>query len=236
MIGVIYSLLEAADATPYYEPPHWREGIGVGRWTGGSKIADAYDLTSFPFLLSRLREDLVANGRHWTSAGFHAIAVYRFGVWARHQKGLAGRIVTLLYRVLNAFVRNLYSVELPHRATIGHRPRFPHPAGVVISQLAEVGDDCMIRQNVTIGSVTGGRKRTPPYAPKLGNGVEVGAGAVIIGGITIGDGARIGPNAVVMTDVPPGGTAFASPAKVMEPLRKTKAKDEDVAVTEPGDR
>ena len=187
----------------------------------------------------------MANGRHWTSAGFHAIAVYRFGVWARHQKGLAGRIVTLLYRVLNAFVRNLYSIELPHRATIGHRPWFPHPAGIVISQLAEVGDDCKIRQNVTIASVTRGRKRTPPYAPKLGNGVEVGAGAVIIGGITIGDGARIGPNAVVMTDVPPGGAAFASPAKIMEPLRKsdgtvgdtvaTEAEDEDVAVTEPGD-
>ena len=190
---------------------------------------------SFSWFLSIVREDYVANRRHWTKSGFQAIAVYRFGVWAPHPKGLAEKIAGLVYVVLYVFVRNIYSIELPRFTTLGRRLWIPHPAGIVISHMAEVGDDCIIRQNVTIGQGNGGRKRMPPYAPRLGNGVEVGAGAVIAGGITIGDGARIGPNAVVMTDVPPGGTAFASPAKIMKPLRTTKVIDENVAVTEPGD-
>jgi MFS family permease len=97
--------------------------------------------------------------------------------------------------------------------------------------LAQIGDDCVLRQNVTIGQFNRGRKRTPPYAPKIGNGVEVGAGAVVVGGITVGDGTRIGPNAVVMTDIPPGGSAFAGPAKIMQPLRRTKAAEPEKAST-----
>ncbi len=194
------------------------------------------DPRSIQWLLSALREDLIANRGHWGGAGFQAVAVYRFGAWARRQKGLRQRVLTRLHKVLFALVRNLYSIELPRSTTIGRRLQIPHPAGIVVSYQAEIGDDCLIRQNATIGQFNRGRQRTPPYAPKLGNGVEVGAGATIVGGITIGNRARIGPNAVVMTDVPPGGAAFASPARIMEPLLQAKPEEADRATASEEDQ
>jgi serine O-acetyltransferase len=88
---------------------------------------------------------------------------------------------------------------------------------VSIAKDAEIGDDCVIRHNVTIGGVSGAR----PDGPIIGSGVEVGAGAVIIGRIRIGDGARIGPNAVVMTNVPAGAIAVAPATRILEPRRAT---------------
>lgn len=170
-------------------------------------------------LLSILREDLTANMGHWERAGFHALAVYRFGVWANENKGLPGVLANIAYRLLYGFVRNIYSIELPRGAKLGRRLWIPHPSGIVVTHRAEIGNDCLILQNVTIGLAGHrGRKRPGPHAPRIGNGVEIGAGAVVMGGITIGDGARIGPNAVVLTDVPAGGTAFAPPTKIMKPL------------------
>lgn len=179
-------------------------------------------------LLSTLREDLAANKGHWERAGFHALAVYRLGVWSDHRKGLLGILGNITYRLLYGFVRNVYSIELPRGTKLGRRLWIPHPSGIVITYRAEVGDDCLILQNVTIGLAGHrGRKRPGPHAPRIGNGVEIGAGAVVMGGITIGDGARIGPNAVVLTDVPAGGTAFATPTKIMKPLGARPATKED---------
>ncbi len=184
---------------------------------------------SFAWLRAIIREDLKANQRHWERPGFHALVVFRFGTWAQRQKGMLAFLGNVLYRILYPLVRNIYSVELPRGTKVGRRLWLPHPAGVVITHQAEIGDDCLILQNVTIGlGGHRGRKRPPPHAPRIGNRVEIGAGAVLMGGITVGDGARIGPNAVVMTDVPVGGTAFATPTKIMKPLRPlTAEKDND---------
>lgn len=169
------------------------------------------------WLLNTWREDLAVHGTP-TEPGFHAVAIYRFGVWSLRQRGVARWITSKAYVLANLFVRNIYGVELPRRAEIGRRLRLPHPMGVVVHPQTQIGDECMIRQNVTIGQYNYGRERRPPYAPRLGNGVWVGAGAVIVGGITIGDNARIGPNAVVMSDVPPGGFVFARASGVAGPL------------------
>lgn len=184
-------------------------------------------------LLSTLREDLTANQGHWERAGFHALAVYRLGVWADQQKGPLGLLANISYRLLYGFVRNVYSIELPRGTKVGRRLWIPHPSGIVVSFRAEIGDDCLLLQNVTIGLAGHrGRKRPGPHAPRIGNGVEIGAGAVVMGGITVGDGARIGPNAVVLTDVPAGGTAFATPTKIMKPLgAKPRTKLEEPAET-----
>lgn len=186
-------------------------------------------------LLSKLREDLAASQGHWERAGFHALAVYRLGVWADERKGPLGILGNITYRLLYGFVRNVYSIELPRGTKVGRRLWIPHPAGIVITFRAEIGDDCLILQNVTIGlGGHRGRKRLGPHAPRIGNGVEIGAGAVVMGGITIGDGARIGPNAVVLTDVPPGGTAFAPPTKIMKPLvGRSKPKEDPDARADP---
>jgi serine O-acetyltransferase len=99
------------------------------------------------------------------------------------------------------YVRGHYGIELPPTTKVGRRVLIAHQSGIVIHSKADIGDDCLIRQNVTIGARS--HKRWWE-APKLGNGVQVGCGAAILGDISVGDGVIIGANAVVMTDVPPG--------------------------------
>lgn len=176
---------------------------------GGIVNANVEDPSTLRWLVSSWREDLIANKGKRFGPGFQALAVYRFGVWCRRQTGVVGWLVNVTYTVAFLFVRNVYGVELPRSAVIGRRLWLPHPVGVIISGQAQIGDDCMIRQNVTIGRFGFGRERTGHSAPKLGNDVLVGPGAVIVGGVTVGDGARIGPNAVIMTDVPAGASAVA---------------------------
>jgi acyl carrier protein len=98
----------------------------------------------------------------------------------------------------------MYGVDLPWRAQVGRRLKIGHVGGIVISHEAIIGDDCLIRQNVTIGAAghDGG-------SPRIGDRVEIGAGAVIIGNISVGDGALIGPNVVVSTDIPAGARVVA---------------------------
>ena len=100
--------------------------------------------------------------------------------------------------------------DIPLNAQLGGGVILPHPNGVVIHPRAVIGPNCLIFQQVTIG--TRGWNRP---APVIGAGVEIGAGAKVLGPITIGDGARIGANAVVMCDVPPGCTAVGIPARVV---------------------
>jgi len=99
--------------------------------------------------------------------------------------------------------------DVDPRARLGCRLLLPHPNGVVIHEDAVVGDDCMIMQQVTIGMIQEG------CVPRIGNRVYIGAGAKIIGAVTVGDGARIGANAVVTKDVPPEATAVGIPAKII---------------------
>ena len=91
-----------------------------------------------------------------------------------------------------------------------------HQGGIVIHWRAEIGDDCVIRQNATLGAATGEKFM---HAPVLGNRVEVGCGAAIIGRVRIGDDARIGPNAVVTTNVPAGATVVVPPPRIVQVKR-----------------
>ncbi len=94
-------------------------------------------------------------------------------------------------------------------AQIAGRPSLPHGLhGVYISRYASLGRDCRIYQNVTVGEVDG-------RAPRVGDGCLLGAGAVLIGGITVGNGARIGAGAVVAADVPAGATVVAQRPRVL---------------------
>jgi serine O-acetyltransferase len=102
-----------------------------------------------------------------------------------------------------------YASSIHPQARLGARLRLPHPLGIVIHELAQVGEDCMIMQQVTIGQLD------LNAAPSIGNGVYIGAGAKILGPIIIGDRARVGANAVVLADVPAGATAVGVPARIM---------------------
>lgn len=175
---------------------------------------------TFRELCRQLSADRRTHSRDWTRPGFRAIATYRFGVWAGglHPpplRTIAGRV----YLALHRYVRNHYTIELHRTAEVGRGVKIAHQGGIVIHRLATIGDECVIRQNVTIGAAN---EETVSAAPVLGRRVDIGAGAVIIGKVTVGDGAHIGPNTVVTTDVPPGVTVFGNPMRIL-PATKVAA-------------
>ncbi|MDB4985447.1 MAG: cysE 1 [Myxococcaceae bacterium] len=166
-----------------------------------------------PSLWQLIREDFVAHGSDITRPGFQAVAIYRFGVWRMTVEPKPLRApLSIAYRALYRTVRNLYGIELPYSAKIGRRVIFEHQHGIVVHGQTVIGDDCIIRQGVTLG-IRSMERLTE--APVLGRGVNVGAGAKIIGPVQIGDGASIGANAVVLKDVPAGALAIGVPAHLV---------------------
>lgn len=165
-----------------------------------------------PGLWTLLAEDFFAHGKDWTRPGFRALAVYRFGVWRMNVRPKLLRApLSLLYRFLFRRVRNSYGIELPYSACVGRRVVIEHQSGIVVHGAAVIGDGCILRQGVTLGNKSLDR---PDDAPVLGRGVNVGAGAKILGAVCIGDGATIGANAVVLEDVPAGALAAGVPARI----------------------
>jgi serine O-acetyltransferase len=139
--------------------------------------------------------------------GLHAIWAQRLAnaLWRRGFKWL-GRFITHIARFFTG-------IEIHPGATLGHRVFIDHGMGVVIGEMAEIGDDCTIYQGATLGgtSLYKGAKRHPT----LGKGVIIGAGAKVLGGFTVGDGASVGSNSVVVRPVPAGATAVGIPARII---------------------
>jgi serine O-acetyltransferase len=116
-------------------------------------------------------------------------------------------------RLISQIVRWWTLIEIHPGATIGNRLFIDHGAGVVIGETAIVGDDCTFYHGVTLGGqgdVKNGRRH-----PSVGSGVAIGAGAIILGPITVGDNALIGAGAVVLKDVPANRTAVGVPAQLI---------------------
>lgn len=164
-------------------------------------------------VVSRIREDFETNNRRWSSPGFRALFVYRIDSWRQNIPNRVLRMpLTFVCGVAARWIRNHHGIELPPTAQIGRRLHLIHWGGVVIHKYATLGDDCTILHGATLGAA-GDVDRAK--APRLGDGVQVGAGAVILGAVVIGDRAKIGPNALVTMDVPADATAFADPARVI---------------------
>ena len=162
-------------------------------------------------LWEQLHEDWVRHDRSWTHPGFQALAVYRYGVWLDRLPRGVRLLAVWLYEFAFLIVRNLYGIELRRQAVVGRRVRLSHASsGLIIHNAATIGDDCVIRHNVTIGGY--GIKDD---APTIGKRVSIAPGAVILGHITVGDDVSIGPNAVVMTNIPAGATVIAPASRVI---------------------
>jgi serine O-acetyltransferase len=175
-------------------------------------------------LMSQIHEDWTVNSRDWTMPGFRAITVHRLGTWLSNRRGSVLKSgLLVLYRAMYRFVRNHYGIEIPLTTSIGRRLWLVHQSGIVFHWKAEIGDDCVIRHNATIGAGYGGQK-TLHKGPRLGHRVEVGPGAVIFAGVKIGDDAVVGPNAVVMSDVPAGARVFAEAPRLIR-LPNTHRED-----------
>lgn len=166
--------------------------------------------------VATVREDIAAARRRdpastddltvlLTSPGLHAIWTYR-AANALWQRG-----VKLPAMVIAQGARSITGVEIHPGATIGRRFFIDHGMGVVIGETSEVGDDVMLYHGVTLGGRS--MERTKRH-PTVEDGVTIGAGARVIGPVTLGHEAQIGANAVVVKDVPARATAVGVPAQV----------------------
>jgi len=180
---------------------------------------------------SAFLQDLrVAREGLW-SLGFWALQVYRFGhLRYRFQSKLIRFPLGALHVVLAKLAEIVCGVEIGVSARIGRRLIIEHSGAIVVHGRAVLGDDCVIRQGVTIGIR---RMDDPLGAPVIGNNVSIGAGAKILGRVSIGDGAEIGANAVVLRDVPAGALAVGVPARIIE-LRAAKAPLPSIVYAEVG--
>ena len=151
-----------------------------------------------------------------TYPGVHALMMHRFSHWLWKAR------FYWLGRLFSHIGRGLTGIEIHPGATIGHRVFIDHGMGVVIGETAIIGDDCTLYHGVTLGGTSWNKGKRHPT---LEQGVVIGAGAKVLGPITIGAGAKIGSNAVVVKDVPPNATAVGIPARILE---EEKAKAEAV--------
>lgn len=151
--------------------------------------------------------------------GLHAIWIHRISHW------LWNRGFKLLARWLSQLARGLTGIEIHPGAKIGQRVFIDHGMGVVIGETAEVGDDVTLYHGVTLGgtSLNKGKRH-----PTIGNRVTIGAGAKVLGNITIGDDSRIGANAVVVKSVPENSVVVGVPGQIVkraQPHRPSDAPD-----------
>jgi serine O-acetyltransferase len=148
---------------------------------------------------------------HWeiitTYPGVHALIIHRLSHWIWRKRFF------WIARFIAHISRWLTGIEIHPGATIGRRVFIDHGMGVVIGETAIIHDDCTLYHGVTLGGTSWNKGKRHPT---LEQGVVIGAGAKILGPITIGAGAKIGSNAVVVKDVPNGATAVGIPARILD--------------------
>jgi serine O-acetyltransferase len=169
-------------------------------------------------IIDRMREDVRAVFDHDPAArtaleivltypGLHAIWMHRIAHFLWHHD------LKLLGRIVSATSRFLTGIEIHPGATIGRRFFIDHGTGVVIGETAEVGDDVLVYQGVTLGGTS---LRKEKRHPTIEDQVMISAGAAVIGPVRIGRGSRIGAGAVVVSSAPPYSTIVGIPGKVIE--------------------
>ncbi|WP_245885638.1 serine O-acetyltransferase EpsC [Xylanimonas oleitrophica] len=179
-------------------------------------------------LLDILLEDLDAAHAHDPAArtrlevalaypGVHALWVHRLSHRMWHVP-----LLRLPARLVSQVARFVTGIEIHPGAVIGRRLFIDHGMGVVIGETAQIGDDCILFHGSTLGgrSMTRGKRH-----PTLGNRVMVGAGAKVLGPVTIGDDVQVGANAVVVKDVQAGAVALGVPARVRVPSQPVAERD-----------
>jgi serine O-acetyltransferase len=166
-------------------------------------------------MFDNIRGDLRAHGGRWGAQGFWVMVVYRYGRWRYGVRpALLRKLFSLIYHLLYKLVQILTGVELPCEVPVGRNFAIDHFGGIIVSGYARFGDNCRIRNGVVVGL----KRIDEPCAPVIGNNVDIGAGAKILGAIRIGDNVVIGANSVVLVDVPDNSMAVGVPA-VIKPRR-----------------
>jgi serine O-acetyltransferase len=164
----------------------------VQRWVIPSKIADPKVIT-WPVILKLLYHHMPLRAMMW----------FRFGSWCVQKR------IPLMKGIIYRHLYRTYGLELSPGADVGGGLYIAHTVGCVINA-KRIGKNCSIVSAVTVGM------RNTWEFPVIGDGVFIGTGARVLGGISLGDGASIGANAVVISDVPAGATAVGIPAKIIQ--------------------
>jgi serine O-acetyltransferase len=163
-------------------------------------------------MFDNIREDWQTYERDWARQGLWVMLVYRFGRW---RYGIENRVLrwpfSFLYKLLKVLSQIMTGIDLPCEVRLGRRFLIEHFGGIIISGDAVFGDDCVVRNGVTVGL----RHRGVRGAPVIGDRVDIGAGAKVLGPIRIGNDVAIGANAVVIRDVPDGCLAVGVPARII---------------------
>ncbi len=160
-------------------------------------------------MLKNIRADLRSYQGDWAAQGFWVMLVYRFGRWRYSVRPVILRkVLSFIYKFLFKLVQIITGIELPCEVNVGRNFIIDHFGGIVVSGYARFGDNCRIRNGVVVGL----KNVSEPVAPIIGDNVDIGAGAKILGGIRIGNNVVIGANAVVITDIPDNSLAVGIPA------------------------
>ena len=167
-------------------------------------------------LFALLKEDYNTHERSFVELGLWAIWTHRMGNW---RMGIRNKIFrapfSILYKFCYYWITWFWGIKLDYTVKVGRRVRIWHHGGMILGA-REIGNDVHLRQNTTIGLAS---REDTNAKPTIGNAVEIGTGAVIVGDITVGDGAVIGANAVVTKSVAPFTVVGGVPAKVIKTLQ-----------------
>jgi serine O-acetyltransferase len=186
-----------------------------------------------PRLFANIRADLRAHRGEWGAQGFWVMVVYRFGRWRYTVRPwFVRKFFSLLYKIAFKFIQIITGIELPCEAEVGRNFTIDHFGGIIVSGFVRIGDNCRIRNGVVIGLRRAGESR----APLIGNNVDIGAGAKVLGPISIGNNVLIGANAVVLCNVPDNCIAVGVPATVKhrKPRKLRKPSRLDEPAPDPG--
>jgi serine acetyltransferase len=160
-------------------------------------------------LFSMIREDWRVNS-HMKSR--FVLVLFRFAHASYNDRWRLTRAMMAPYRLVYRLIVDwVMGIDIPCRVTLGRGVVLYHSVGIVINEAVKMGDGCIIRHGVTIGNKLGDDGESDP--PTIGNRVEFGAGAIVIGDILIGDEAIIGAGSVVTRDVAPGAVVVGNPAR-----------------------
>jgi serine acetyltransferase len=148
-------------------------------------------------------------GGWYRHLGFWVGATYRFGAWAHSLPFVVRLPLVTLYRIVKLPWRVFLNVTISAGVRIGPGLCLIHPHNILIPDGVEIGEDCLVFHDVTLG--TG----SAPGVPRIGNGVDLYVGARVLGGVTVGDRCQVGANCVVTRNVPPGHVVLAPPAQIL---------------------
>jgi serine O-acetyltransferase len=157
-----------------------------------------------------IAEDFRTHDNSLLEPGFWAIATHRLG---NARMELRPKLVrapfTIAYQLVFTSMNGLWGIDLAYTVKLGRRVRIWHHGGMVLGARA-IGDDVHIRHNTTLGLAN---RHEDTRKPIIGNRVDIGAGACVLGAVTVGEDCVIGANSVVLRDLPPGSTVFGVPAR-----------------------